>query len=359
MLFTGARIRSAAANHRTIKHKVMKDLFVALAITLAFFHLAIAPTPAAQPQSDGAKSAELQEALLLSNQVVALYNKDQFDEAMPLAKRALEIRERLLGAGDPLTGDAVQNLASLYFGKNNYGEALSLYKRALAIFEKALGAENAKAANTIHNMGWLYAAQGDSGRAEESFQRALAIRTKVLGPNHISVAQSLDILAQFYQQQVEYAKAVEYYKRALNVKEKALGPNHKDVADLATRCACAMMQNRQDKEAAEMQKRASMILHGSSPDSATSAGSVIQGKATARVEPIYPAAAKRARIEGTVVIEVTVDENGKVIDAKSLCGPDILARSSIEAARGWRFTPTLVNGVVVKVVGTITFHFHI
>jgi TonB family protein len=330
----------------------MKSLFVILVIT----QLAIAQTTSPQPD---AKSAELREASRLSRQVIELYNKDRYDEAIPLAKRSLEIRERALGADDPLTGDALLNLGSLYSGKKNYGQALSLYKRALAIFEKASTPDNAKISNTIHNMGWLYYAQGDTGSAEGLFQRSLSVREKALGPDHIDVAFALAILGQFYQQQLKYPKAVEYYKRALAVKEKALGPDHKEVGELAMKCACALLQNRQAQESKLMQKRASMILHNGPVDPNRMPGPVLQGQAIYRAEPEYPMAAKQGRISGPVIIEVTVDENGKVIDAKSICGHDILAAAALEAARKWQFTPTRLNGVPVKVIGIITFNFNL
>lgn len=333
----------------------MKRFLIALVIHLALFHSAIAQTT---PQSEGAKSGELQEASRLSTQVVELYNKDRYDEAMPLAKRALEIRERALGASDQLTGDALQNLASLYAAKKNYGEALSLYKRALAIFEKALGPENAKTANIIQNMGWLFYADGNTSKAEENFQRSLGIREKVLGPTHPDVAVSLDLLAQFYQQQLKYGKAVEYYKRAFDVKEKALGPDNKELVEFAKKCACAMLQNKQSKEAMEMGVRARMIEEGRTFNPGSFSGSFIQGKATFRKEPEYPLAAKRARITGAVVIEVTVNTDGKVLDAKMICGPNIFAAAAIEAARQWQFSPTQLNGRSVKVIGTITFNFN-
>lgn len=337
----------------------MKSLFFALAITLSFFLPAIAQTTSTPSQNDSAKSAELREASSLTAQVIALYNNNRYDEAIPLAKRVIEIRERLLGAGDPLLGDALQNLGSIYSGKKNYGEALSLYKRALSIFEKALGPENAKTANTLHNLGWLYYAQGNLGKAEESFQRSLAVREKMLGPNHNDVAVALDMLAQFYQQQLKYAKAVDYYKRAMDVKEKAFGPAHKEVGEAAMKCACAMMQNGEQDEGIKMQIRAGVILYGKKYDTSKFPDSILQGRATLRIEPEYPMAAKRARISGSVVVEVTVDENGKVLEASSLCGPGILAEAAVKAAHKWEFTPTQLNGKPVIVKGTITFRFNL
>ncbi|HJQ24981.1 MAG TPA: TonB family protein [Blastocatellia bacterium] len=86
-------------------------------------------------------------------------------------------------------------------------------------------------------------------------------------------------------------------------------------------------------------------------------GGVLQGSATRRVEPAYPPLAKTARISGAVVVEVTVDETGKVISARAISGHPLLKDSATNAARGWEFTPTMLQGTPVKVIGTITFNF--
>jgi periplasmic protein TonB len=86
-------------------------------------------------------------------------------------------------------------------------------------------------------------------------------------------------------------------------------------------------------------------------------GGVLAGKATNRVQPPYPPMAKQANIEGSVVVEVTVSESGSVIGAKAVSGHPLLRPAAEQAARGWRFSPTLLSGVPVKVIGTITFNF--
>jgi TonB family protein len=87
------------------------------------------------------------------------------------------------------------------------------------------------------------------------------------------------------------------------------------------------------------------------------AGGVLQGSATRRVEPAYPPLAKTAQVSGAVVVEVTVDEEGNVISARAISGHPLLKDSAVNAARGWKFTPTQLSGVPVKVIGTITFNF--
>jgi TonB family protein len=75
------------------------------------------------------------------------------------------------------------------------------------------------------------------------------------------------------------------------------------------------------------------------------------------VEPIYPAVAKSARVEGTVVIEATVGADGKVEEAKVIKSVPLLDQAALDAVRQWEYTPTLLNGVPVPVVMTINVNF--
>jgi protein TonB len=84
---------------------------------------------------------------------------------------------------------------------------------------------------------------------------------------------------------------------------------------------------------------------------------VLSGKAIARPQPPYPQMARAAGIEGAVVVEVTVSESGSVISARAVSGHPLLRDAAVQAARGWRFSPTQLSGVPVKVIGTITFNF--
>jgi TonB family protein len=88
-------------------------------------------------------------------------------------------------------------------------------------------------------------------------------------------------------------------------------------------------------------------------------GGVLQGSATKRVQPTYPPLAKAARVSGSVVVEVTVDEEGRVIAARAISGHPLLKDAAVAAARGWTFASTMLQGVPVKVIGTITFNFHL
>lgn len=86
-------------------------------------------------------------------------------------------------------------------------------------------------------------------------------------------------------------------------------------------------------------------------------GGLLQNSAVKRVEPKYPSSALPARIGGKVVVEILVDEEGNVVSAKALSGPTDLQRASVEAAKDWKFVPTTLIDVPVRVIGTITFQF--
>ena len=86
-------------------------------------------------------------------------------------------------------------------------------------------------------------------------------------------------------------------------------------------------------------------------------GGILNGKATSRPAPRYPAAAKAAGVSGTVVVNIEVDESGAVAKAEAASGPLMLREAAEDAAREARFAPTRLNGRPIKVAGTLTYNF--
>jgi TonB family protein len=80
-------------------------------------------------------------------------------------------------------------------------------------------------------------------------------------------------------------------------------------------------------------------------------------RATQKVSPTYPPIAKTARVSGLVTVYVVVDEKGVVESVQRADGPVQLRGAAAEAARRWKFHPTLVDGQPVRVAGYISFNF--
>lgn len=89
----------------------------------------------------------------------------------------------------------------------------------------------------------------------------------------------------------------------------------------------------------------------------TVSGGVINSKATKLVKPAYPEAAKTVKAGGAVNVQVTIDEGGNIISATAVSGHPLLREASEEAARASTFSPTLLQGVPVKVTGIIVYNF--
>jgi len=86
-------------------------------------------------------------------------------------------------------------------------------------------------------------------------------------------------------------------------------------------------------------------------------GGVLNGRAVVLPAPQYPPSAKNQRASGTVTVEVLLDEEGKVVEARAVEGHPALRQSAVEAARRARFSPTILSGRPVKVTGVITYRF--
>ena len=89
----------------------------------------------------------------------------------------------------------------------------------------------------------------------------------------------------------------------------------------------------------------------------TVSGGVLNGKATSLPKPNYPPAAKAVRAGGAVSVQVLISETGSVISASAVSGHPLLRAAAEGAARGARFSPTLLSGQAVKVSGVITYNF--
>jgi len=74
-----------------------------------------------------------------------------------------------------------------------------------------------------------------------------------------------------------------------------------------------------------------------------------------QVPPIYPAAARKSHIEGTVVVKAIIDKEGRVARIVSVAGDPLLTDAASEAVRQWRYQPLTLGGTPVDVTATVVF----
>lgn len=75
------------------------------------------------------------------------------------------------------------------------------------------------------------------------------------------------------------------------------------------------------------------------------------------VPPVYPPLALSARVQGVVILEATIAEDGRVVGACVLRSVPLVDEAAVEAVKQWEFTQTFLNGMAVPVVMTVTVNF--
>jgi periplasmic protein TonB len=73
--------------------------------------------------------------------------------------------------------------------------------------------------------------------------------------------------------------------------------------------------------------------------------------------PVYPELARRARVQGKVVLECVIDTDGRVTDLRVVSGNPLLAESASDAVRRWVYSPTTLNGQPIRVILNVTVTF--
>ena len=88
-------------------------------------------------------------------------------------------------------------------------------------------------------------------------------------------------------------------------------------------------------------------------------GKVDPPRQTYSAEVKYPAVAKVAKVEGVVVIDAIIDEQGNVVQAHVVSGPGLLIGAALQAVEKWKYEPTRLNGQPVSIEMEVKVHFNL
>jgi protein TonB len=86
-------------------------------------------------------------------------------------------------------------------------------------------------------------------------------------------------------------------------------------------------------------------------------GRILEPRKIKAVPPEYPEAARMARLQGVVILECLISPRGTVAEVMVLQGLPLLEEAAVEAVRQWVYSPTLMDGVPVPVLMTVTVRF--
>ena len=101
------------------------------------------------------------------------------------------------------------------------------------------------------------------------------------------------------------------------------------------------------------------VVKAAPPKKLSISSGVMAGNLLDKVTPQYPAIAKAARIQGTVVLQATISKSGSIENLRVVSGPPMLQAAAMDAVRSWRYRPYLLNGDPVEVETTVNVVFNL
>jgi tetratricopeptide (TPR) repeat protein len=300
----------------------------------------------------GKIQAQSTEADNLSAEVAKLYQEGKYSEAIPLAKRELQMREGQLGHDSKPTAVSLSRLATLYFALKEYEAAELNYRESLAVYERIKEGNNLNVAKITDRLAFLSYQKQDYAQTETFYLRSLAIRETVREPGNANLIQSMSNLIQFYRSFGRYEKASSIYKRMLAL-------DHTETAETLEDYACTLRRADKDSEAKKIEERVNRIVVAPKnvKEDTDSDVDILNGQAIVLPPPELPSFARAARLFGRVRVRILINESGQVIRACAVSGPKVFYSESEAAALKARFTPTLKGGRATKVVGSIMYNF--
>jgi TonB family protein len=311
--------------------------------------------PSSIPWQSNSQSQDPSEAAALTSSVIKLYQAGKYAEALPLARRAVQLREAVLTADEPLLRNALINLGQIYVALGKLREAETAFERVAKSYETTQPSAP-RFAEVLQTLALVHYAKGDLSKSEKEYQRSLEINEKAFGPESSQTAQSLLSFAEFYQFTGNYKKGELLYQRLVSLQQKGSRPEQKEpLAVIVDRYACLLRKANRSADAKALEDR--ILGPPGSPDDAAALANILNGTAISLPRPSYPEAARAARAEGVVPVRVVIDEAGNVLRACALSGPPLLIRESELAALRAKFSPTKIAGVPVKVTGVINYRF--
>ena len=194
----------------------------------------------------------------------------QFAEAEKIHRQVFDLRRRVLGPEHPETLSSMSDLGSVKQGQGQYAAAQKLHQDVLEVRRRTLGPEHADTLMSMHNLAGVELVQRHYGPAEKLYREVVDIRRRVLGSEHPDTLRSMHNVADVLYTQGQYAAAGKLHREVLEIRRRVLGPEHPDT--LKSMHALAVLEWQQkrypaaqelEQEVVEIQRR---VLGAEHPD---------------------------------------------------------------------------------------------
>ena len=164
---------------------------------------------------------DLLRAWVVNNQGLLAEVEGRYEDAVGAQRRAVELKERILGPDHPDVATSLNNLANGLSRLNRVPEALQVAERALRIDEKSLGADHPEVAKALITVAEQLVLARQFAEAEQMGRRATQILERELGLNDPYVACGLSVVARSLLETGRIVEARPLLERAYSIREQA------------------------------------------------------------------------------------------------------------------------------------------
>jgi CHAT domain-containing protein/tetratricopeptide (TPR) repeat protein len=256
----GSKQSSLSGRFVSVVSRFALALGLTISITMTALVSASGQLPSGVPDRDR-QNLELIDSLL--HQSYELTQQGKYDEALPLAERALAIARELSTRKDYAFSSCFYQLAIVYQGKSELLRAEDLYKQSISLAEQA--ANEGMIAAASQGLADLYFKQKANEKARPLYERALSIWEKLGGHDYEGAIAAVHRLAQIALTYGRLDEAEAFIRRAIESTEKTRGMEHVDVARFLTTLVEVLIKKRRYELADKEIERFRRILE-SSPD---------------------------------------------------------------------------------------------
>jgi len=173
---------------------------------------------------------ESRDTLSVMNNLGILYeNQGRYDEAEQMYDSCLDVGLKLLGKESLFTLNVMNNQAVLYMNLGRYADAEKLFSKTFSIKSRVLGSEHPDTLRTMTNLGIVLCNLGQYERSQELLLKSIEMKRRILGNEHPDTLVVMNSLAEVYRIKGQYQKAERLYLETLAIRKSVLGDEHPDV----------------------------------------------------------------------------------------------------------------------------------
>ncbi len=296
----------------------------------------------------------------LKKEAFNLYQQRKYDEALKLAQRILQIKEKEFGSQHLEYASALADLATIELASGKMKSGEKTMRQAISIYESKTDLTKEKAlelAEIFELIGFMKYRNEKPKDAVAEYRHALELKEKYTGTESIETSNTLWHLGNMYLAAGDYQSSFVFYERVVKIRSNEMASfGFDEVNDAVKRYECVAGKSKNQPQASALIRLTEEKIDKFFGQNVKHGG-ILNGIAINLVKPPNRSYGKSAKPWGTVEVQITIEETGRVIFACARSGYEPFYLASEEAALKSTFSPTWVDGKRVKVSGIIIYNF--